>query len=338
MLREVKKAGIWGVGAYIPDHIRKNDFWDTIELGNLPTNNRNPFEGIDERRVFPEDILPSDAEAEAGRLAILDAGISPEDIDLVMVQSMIQDEILPGNASLVQYKLGLKNAGAWNVDTCCSSFVTMVVNASNLIAMGEFRTVLIITSALNSQLSDFSDYLCINLGDGAGAIVMGEVPDHKGYMASFCNSQGEYHKAFTLMERMPYNQTRRSHYKPSPVRPVLTTDPVLIKETGRNSVKNMEAVLRRAMSKADVCAEDIDMFLSHQPCYWAHDAWRDSIGLPDTKSYQTFRKYGNMASASIPVNLFEAKQKGLFRDGDTVMLASSGAGENHIAAVLKWGR
>ncbi len=336
MLREIYSAGILGVGACIPKHIRKNDFWDNIPLGNLPPNARNPFEGIDERRVFPDEMLPSDAEAEAGRIALQDAGISPDEIDLVMVQSMIQDEVLPGNASLVQYKIGLNNAGAWNVDTCCSSFVTMVVNASNLIAMGEFKKILIITSAFNSQLSDFSDYLCINLGDSAGAVVMGVVPDDRGYKASFCNSSGQYHKAFTVMERMPYNSTNRVHYKTSPQKPVLTTNPDLIRETGRNSVKNMEAVLRKVLSKADISAEDVDMFFSHQPCHWAHSAWRDSIGIPDTKSYQTFRKYGNLASASIPTNLFEAKQKGMLKTGDTILLASSGAGENHIAAVLKW--
>ncbi len=336
MLREIYSAGILGVGSCIPKQVRKNDFWDNIPLGNLPHNSRNPFEGIDERRVFPDNMLPSDAEAEAGRMALQDAGISPGEIDLVMVQSMIQDEILPGNASLVQYKLGLHHAGAWNVDTCCSSFVTMVANASNLIAMGEFRKILIITSAFNSQLSDFSDYLCINLGDAAGAVVMGVVPDGRGYVASYCNSSGQYHKAFTLMERMPYNEPNRIHYKASPQKAVLTTDPALIRETGRNSIKNMEAVLRKVLSKADISPENVDMFFSHQPCHWAHSGWRDSIGIPDTKSYQTFRKYGNLASASIPVNLFEAKQKGLLKVGDTVLFASSGAGENHIATVLKW--
>lgn len=336
MTKYLVNAGILGVGACIPETVRKNDYWDHIVLGNLPQNSRNPFEGIEERRVFPEDTVPSDIEAEAGRLALQDAGISPEEIDLVMVQSMIQDEILPGNASLVQHKLGLSNAGAWNIDTCCSSFVTAVVNASNLVAAGEFKKILVITSALNSQLSDFSDYLCINLGDGAGAAVIGQVSENRGYLGSYCISDGQYHKAFTLVERMPYNVTRSIHYKASPIKPVLTTDPVLIRQTGKESVKNMGSVLKRVLEKVGVDSGDIGLFLSHQPCYWAHDAWRESINVPKDKSYETFAKYGNIASASIPVNLFEAKQKGLLKDGDYLMLASSGAGENHIAAVLRW--
>lgn len=126
---------------------------------------------------------------------------------------MIQDEILPCNASKVQHKLGLKNAGAWNIDTCCSSFVTMIVIASNLIAAGEFRNILIAVSAFNSQLSDFSDYLCINLKDAAGAAVMGRVPEERGYISSACTSDGSYHDAFILTERLPYNIKKEVHFK-----------------------------------------------------------------------------------------------------------------------------
>lgn len=330
------RAGILGVGALIPEKVVKNNFWDEIELFNLPPNGRSPFEGIEERRFFDENILPSDAGTEAARLAIKNSGIDADDIDLVMVQSMIQDEILPGNASKVQHKLGLKNAGAWNVDSCCSSFVTMVVIASNLIATGEFRNILIAVSAFNSQLSDFSDYLCINLGDAAGAVVMGRVPEGRGYIASACTSDGSYHDAFILTERLPYNVQKRNHFKPSPSKPLLTTNAQKIREMGRDSVKNMSYVLNKVMSKANIKGEDINLFLSHQPCYWAHDAWRNSVGIPETNSYQTFRKYGNIASASIPVNLFEAWQKGMLKDGYNLLIASSGAGENHIAALLKW--
>ena len=221
MLKEIIPAGILGIGAYIPEEIRKNDFWENIKIMNLPEGRRSPFERIDERRVFPSDILPSDAEVKAAEIAIKDSCISKDDIDLVMVHSMLQDEIIPSNASLVQYKLGLKNAGAWHIDTCCSSFVTMVTTASNLIAMGEFKNILIVTSVFHSRILDYSDYLSLYAGDGAGAVVMGQVPEGRGYIASFCNSDGYYHDAFTLSERMPLNHTRRKFFEPSPLRPFL---------------------------------------------------------------------------------------------------------------------
>jgi len=329
-------AGILGMGAAIPEQIRKNDFWSNIRFSDLKEG-KNPFEGIEERRVFPENMLPSDAEAKAGQQAMEMAGVSPEEIDLVMVQSMIQDEILPGNGCLVQYKLGLENAGAWTVDTCCSSFVTMVVTASNLIATGEFKKILIITSAFCSRLADYSDYQCCYLGDAAGAAVLGQVSEGHGYIASYCNSHGEYHKGFTLQTRQPKGYERR-HFSPSLEKPLLTFDKELIRDVGRKSTVHMKQVLDRILEKSDIRPGNIDLFLSHQPCHWAHGAWRDSVGISPDNSYETFGKYGNIASATVPVNLFEAYEKGFLKEGSNLLMASSGAGENHIAAVLKWGK
>ena len=335
MHKSLIPAGILGVAAVIPEEIKENAFWNNIELKGLKEG-KNPFEGIIHRRVFPSDMLPSDAEAEAGKRALEASGMSPHEIDLIMVQSMIQDEILPGNACLVQYKLGLRNAGAWTIDTCCSSFVSMVVMASNLIAAGEFKKILVITSALCSQLADYSDYQCCYLGDGAGAAVMGRVSEGRGYIASFCNSHGQYHKGFTLQTRQPGNYNRR-HYMASLEKPLLTFDADIIRKVGKESVGDMKFVLDRTLEKSQMCPEDIDLFLSHQPCHWAHGAWRDSIGLSPGNSYETFYKYGNIASASVPINLFEANMRGMLKDGNNLLIASSGAGENHIAAVLKWG-
>ena len=335
MEKSLFPAGILGIAAVIPEEIRGNDFWDNIEFKGLKEG-KNPFEGIAQRRVFPLDMLPSDAESEAGKRALEAAGLLPHEIDLVMVQSMVQDEMLPGNACLTQYKLGLENAGAWTIDTCCSSFVTMVVTASNLIATGEFQRILIITSALCSQLADYSDYQCCYLGDAAGAAVIGRVREGRGYIASYCNSHGQYHKGFTLQTRQPGNYNRR-HFMASQEKPLLTFDAEIIRKVGKESVDDMRHVLGRTLEKSQMSPKDIDLFLSHQPCYWAHGAWRDSIGLSPANSYETFGKYGNIASASIPVNLFEANEKGMLKDGSSLLIASSGAGENHIAAVLKWG-
>lgn len=336
MNKSLISAGILGVASVIPDEVRKNDFWDNIKFTQLKEG-KNPFENIEERRVFPEGMLPSDAEAEAGKRAMEVAGVSADEIDLVMVQSMLQDEILPGNACIVQYKLGLKNAGAWSIDTCCSSFVTMVVTASNLIATGEFKKILIINSAFCSPMIDFSDYQCCYLGDAAGAAVMGPVSEGKGYIASFCNSHGEFHKGFTLQMRQPDGYNHK-HFMPSLEKAYLTFDKDMTREIGRGSVEHMKYVLDRVLEKSGLGAEDIDLFLSHQPCHWAHGAWRDSIGIKPDNSYQTFSKYGNIASATIPVNLSEALNKGMLKDGGNLLLASSGAGENHIAAILKWGK
>lgn len=337
MLREVYNAGILGIGANIPDGIRKNDFWGSIPMVNLTRKERNPFEGIDERRVFDDELTPSDVEVEAARRALEDSGVDPEEIDLVMVHSMLQDELIPGNASLVQHKLGLKNSGAWNMDTCCSSFVTMAIAASNLIAMGTFKNILIVTSVLHSHMLDYSHYISPSLGDGAAAAVMGRVSEGRGYINSYCISNGAYHDAFSLKERIPMNQ-KWVHYRPSPAKPVLVFNDETAYKIGKNSVKDMSAAISAALDRANVKPEDIDFFVSHQPVHWAHEAWRDAFGISPQKSYQTFRKYGNLASTTIPVNLYEAREKGMLHEGGIILMASSGAGENFSVALFRWGR
>lgn len=336
----MKNSGILGIGLYMPETVVTNDFWDDKEFINLPSRKTREscFEGIVERRFFPEDMLPSDAETEAGRRALENSNVKPEEIDLVLVHSMVPDEIIPDNASLVQYKLGLQNAGAWNMDTCCSSFVSMVISASSLIATGTFKKILIITSIFHSKIMDENDYLSVVIGDGASAVVMGEVSEGKGFLASHVSSDGYFHDAFTVRERMPLAHSYKRHYEAVPFKNLMTTNPEKTREMGRRTIDFMTPVMLAALEKAGQKPYDIDFFLSHQPVYWAHDAWREALGVAEGKSYQTFSMYGNLASTSIPASMYHALQENKISDGDVVMLASSGAGENHAAAVLKWGR
>lgn len=336
MLKEVYSAGIIGVGTYIPEEIRENSFWDNINIVNLPKKDKDPFKGIEQRRVFDKNHLPSDIEALAGKSAIEDSGLTADDIDLVLVHSMLQDEIIPSNASLVQYKLGLKNAGAWSIDTCCSSFVTMVATAANLIAMGEFKNILIISSVVHSRMVDYSDYLSTAAGDAVGAVVMGRVPDDRGYIAYSCTSNGYFHDAFAMKTRMPYDVKHVKHYDPNPCKPYFTINSEKALNVGRSSVDEMKEVLDNVLIKAEMTGKDIDLFLSHQPCHWAHDAWRESVGISKENSYHTFYKYGNIASTAIPLNLYESKELGLLKDGDYILIASPGAGKNHGAAIIRW--
>ena len=175
-------------------------------------------------------MLPSDAETLAGALALFSGNLPREAIDLLMVASQVPDVPLPPNASLVQQKLRLPNAGAYHVDTCCSSFVTMLEIAAN----------------------------------------------------------------------------------------------------ARNDM--LEAV-NHAVEKAGISIQEADFFVTHQPVYWAADAWREQLGILREKFHETFQKYGNIANCSAAVNLLEAIELKLAKEGDVVLMASSGAGENHIAVL-----
>lgn len=333
MLREIYSAGIIGIGLNMPEEIRTNDYWDDIEILNSRKEKSSLFTGIQERRVFPEEIPPSDLETIAAMRAIKDAGLEPDDIDLVIVHSMLQDKLIPGNASLVQHKLGLKNAGAWNMDTCCSSFVSMLSAASHLIMLGTCKNVVIVTSILHSRMIAPTHYLSTIVGDGAAAVVMSRVSEGRGFISSSFHSKGEYHDAFTMKEVCVTSED-------GTVEPSVQffTHDEQVRNVGRNSVNDVTEVVHKAMVKAGLTIDDIDFMISHQPSPWAHGAWRDAIGLPPEKAYESFSRYGNLASTSIPVNLFEARALGKLKDDDTLLLVSSGAGENFSVAFLKWGK
>ncbi len=332
MLREVYSAGIIGIGLNMPEKVITNNYWDDIEIVNSPKEKSSLFKGIEERRAFPEDIPPSDFETIAAKKAIEDSGLELDDIDLVMTHSMLQDKIIPGNACLIQYKLGLKNAGAWNMDTCCSSFVNMLVTASHLIMMGTCKNIVIVTSVLHSRMVSPTHYLSTIVGDGAAAVVVGRVSEGRGFISSSFHSKGEYHDAFTVSEVCITTEDG--------VEPGLQffTNAELLKCVGKNSIIDVTPVINDAMYKANIATDDIDFLITHQPSPWAHTAWRDALGLPASKSHESFSRYGNLASTSIPVNLFEARELGKLKDDDILLLLSPGAGENFAVAILKWGK
>ena len=239
------------------------------------------------------------------------------------------------NASLVQHKLGLKNAGAYNVDTCCSSFITMLELAMSLIQSGFKKKVLIVGSSLDSIINDKSNYYSPNTGDGAAAAIAAEVDEGYGYIASHSHSRGSRHKAIIFQKRRPdFLQT--TIQGPTFEQELVTLyNPEHCKAIAHNSEKDMVAVVDKTLERAGAAVKDIDFLITHQPIVWAAHAWRKAIGVPGSKFYESFKKYGNMAVATVPTNLLEAVEQGLIKEGDKVMLASSGVGENHIALFQK---
>lgn len=335
---------------HLPGRIETNyDAWESQPwfeawLEKLPPKKRaNPFQGAKERRRVPLDpvsvkrsfrphpMLSSDAEALAGALAIFNSGVNKYDIDLVLCSSLVPDLHVPHNGSLVQHKLGLKNAGAYNVDTCCSSFVTMLEIAMTYVRMGVKHKVLVVGSALDSIINDKSSYFGVYIGDGAAAAVVGEVEEGYGYISSHSSSIGDRHKAIIFQKRRPELLITTQQGPTYEQEFVTFYDQDLCKMIAQNAPEDMAEVIHKTITKAGYNVADIDFFISHQPVPWAANAWREAVGVPVEKFYESFEKYGNMAVASAPTNLLEAVEQGLIKEGDKVIIASSGVGENHIA-------
>ncbi len=312
-----------------------------------PKKRSNPFQGAKERRrvpldpvsmrksVVPHPMLPSDAETIAGSLAMCNCGIEKSKIDLVVVASQVPDHPLPLNACLVQDKLKLPHPGAYSVDTCCSSFVTALEIAEGLVMAGIKRGVLVIASYIDSHCTDKSEYFSVDTGDGAVAGIVTQVEPGFGYLASHSTSHGNRHPAIIFEKRSPKLLVRTA-YTPSYEQDFTTfADPELCKEIATNMQKDMVEVADLALKKAKMTVSDLDFLVTHQPVAWAANAWREAIGVPPGKFYETFEQYGNIACCAAATNFCEALEKGLLKAGNRAMLASSGAGENHIAVLEK---
>ena len=321
--------------------------WFEAWMANLPPKRRaDPFQGAKERRRVPPDprslresivphpMLPSDAETLAGALALINGKIEKDEIDLLIVASQVPDLLLPPNASLVQHKLQLRNAGAYHVDTCCSSFVTMMEVASGLVKAGLKRKVLIVASYIDSIVNDKSSYFSVNTGDAAVAAVISET-DGDGYLASHSTSHGNRHDGVILQRRPPALFRSVGHGHSYEQIFITFYNQEANREIAANAQKDMVEAVDGALRKAGLSTDDIDFFVAHQPVYWAGNAWREALGIREDRFFETFEKYGNIANCSAPVNLLEAIERKLIREGDTVLIASSGAGENHIAVLEK---
>lgn len=339
---------------YLPGRIEtneegwKNQPWYDAWVESLPPKKReNPFQGTKERRRVPNDpeslkkslhphpMYPSDAETIAGALALFKAKQSPEDIDLVLCHSQVPDHPLPQNASLVQHKLKLKNAGAYGVDSCCSSFVTMTELACSLVSSGIKRNVLVISSFIDSHVHDKSTHFSVDTGDAAVAGLVSKTKEGYGYLASHSISHGSRHNGIIYQRRSPlllkrldsgpdYSQLFTTFYNPE-----------ANKEIAVNSTYDMQEVIGRCLGKAGLTLNEIDFMVTHQPVAWAGNAWREAVGMPHEKFFETFEKYGNIATCAAPTNLLEAIETLRISMGDKVIFASPGAGENHICIVMK---
>jgi 3-oxoacyl-[acyl-carrier-protein] synthase III len=308
---------------------------------------KDPFQGTEERRrvpldpasvsnsIYPHPMLPSDAETIAGAMAICCGNINPDEIDLVISHSQVPDRPLPENASLLQHKLKLKNAGAYGVDTCCSSFVTMTEIACALIQSGIKKKILIVSSYIDSHVNDRSTHFSVDTGDAAVAAIVTATKEGTGYIASHSLSHGSRHDGIIYQRREPL-LLRKLDSGPDYSQAFVTFyNPAANKEIAQNAATDLKFVVEKSLEKAGFTVNDMDFLATHQPVEWAGEVWRESIGMPVEKFHQTFKKYGNIATCSAAVNLLESIELGLIKADDKVIFASSGAGENHICIIMQ---
>ena len=325
----MKRVGIIGVGKYLPKKILFNrDLEKMVDTSDEWITTRT---GIKQRRIVAKEEAASDLAIKAARQALKKTGIKPQNIDLIIVATITPDMQFPATATLVQNRLGAKDAIAFDLSAACAGFIYALIVAQQFIARGTSKNALVIGSEVLSSITDWQDRnTCVLFGDGAAAAVLAEVKSG-GIVSAYLGSDGS--KTDLLMlpaggSRLPASRQtigKKLHY---------------IKMEGnelfRLAVKLMLEAAQIAIKRAGLQAKDIDLVIPHQANVRIISAMIKRLGIPREKVYLNIQRYGNMSSASLATALCEAVEEGRVKKGDYILLDGFGAGLVWGACVIKW--
>jgi 3-oxoacyl-[acyl-carrier-protein] synthase-3 len=319
-----------GMGYYLPETVLSNfDLEKMVDTSDEWIVTRT---GIRERRIAKPEEAASDLAIKAARDAMADAGVGAEDIDLIVVGTATADYPFPSTATVLQDRIGAKGAAAFDVVAACSGFIYAMTVAQTMIVGGKARRALVIGVETLSRIIDYTDRTtCVLFGDGAGAVVMEPCEAGDGILATFMKSDGSY--ADLLYQpaggsRTPLTEERirnREQY-------VKMKGDGLFKYAVRAMVDAGEAVLR----DANVTISDVDFIVPHQANLRIIEGVRTRLGVPLEKVIINIDRVGNTSSASIPIAFCEARDKGIIKRGDRVLMVAFGGGLTWGAALVTY--
>jgi 3-oxoacyl-[acyl-carrier-protein] synthase-3 len=282
--------------------------------------------GIKARRIAERGSACSDLCLEASRRALADGGITPSEIDIIVVGTCTPDMPLPSTACFLQHKIGAGQAFALDVNAACSGFLYALSTADAMIRAGRGKKALIVGGEILSTVVDFTDRnTCILFGDGAGAVVLSECPDGEGVLSCHLYSDGNLWELIyapgggTVHPYGPEVEEKRMHA----IR-------LAGNEVFKQAVTKMAEVSLEALEKNAVSVSDIALVVPHQANMRIINAVGKRLGVPEEKVFVNLDRFGNTSSASIPIALAEAREQGRLAKGDLVLLTAFGAG-------LTWG-
>jgi len=321
-----RNAAITGTGSYLPDTILSNfDLEKMVDTSDEWIRQRT---GIVERRIAEDDVATSDLSVQAARLAIKRAQIDPLDIEMILVATVTPDTFFPSTACYVQKGIGAKNASAMDISAACAGFLYGLDLANGLIVSGQYNTILVIGGEVFNNIVDWNDRnTCVLFGDGAGAAVVQATEEPKGILSSYIGSDGDYADINLLGipaggSRMPVTSNAIDQN--------LNKIQMNGREVFKLGVRLMPEAAERALKKANVSVDDIDLLIPHQANLRIIEAVGHRLGVPREKVYVNVDKYGNTSAATVIIALDEAIQEGIAKPDDLILLVTFGAG-------LTWG-
>ncbi len=326
----LRTVSITGVGSCVPERILSNgDLERMVETSDEWITTRT---GIRERRIAADGQATSDLATEAARRALADAGVRPEDVDLIIVATVTPDMPFPSTACLVQHRLGATRAAAFDIEAACSGFVYALDIASHFVASHTYNTVLVIGAEKMSSVVDWTDRnTCVLFGDGAGAAVLQNRPSAHGLLTTCLGSDGG--KASLLELPAGGSACPATAESVAARRHFLRMDG---KETFKNAVTAMVTAANQALERCGLAIGDIRCVIPHQANQRILSAVAERLGARPEQVFSNVERYGNTSAASVGIALDEAVKSGRIQRGDLVLLVVFGAGLTWGAAVIEW--
>ncbi|MDP1590577.1 MAG: beta-ketoacyl-ACP synthase III [Prosthecobacter sp.] len=322
-----------GTGSYMPEKILTNDDLSKI----VDTNDEwiTSRTGIKERRIAAADQATSDLASEAARRAMAEAGVTAEEIQLIIVATVTPDMFFPSTACFVQKKIGATNAVCFDISAACSGFLYALQVARHFINTGNRTTALVIGAEKLSSLINWQDRnTCVLFGDGAGAVVIRRVEESDAQGRVLSTVMGSDGTLADLL-KVPGGASACPITKDNVVsRP--NTIHMEGRETFKHAVTRMLEAAQQALEMAGLKAEDVSLVIPHQANARIISSIADRLNLPLERVFMNLDKYGNTSAATIPVALDEANKAGRLKRGDVILLVAFGGGFTWASSVVRW--
>lgn len=358
----MKRLAIYGVGSYLPETIRTNDWWpesivddwrvriasalerrdsgppESLQDGALLVSEamgalfKDPFRGSVERRVLDKDRKPSFMEVQAAEAALANANIDRSEIDFLIVQSAVPDNLMTSNACLVHRELGLrKHTFSMSNEGMCHSLLLQLVLAEQMVLSGQFKHGLLIQSSALTRMMPTEEQHSPWFGDGAAAVVVGPSTTGSGVLGHAHMTDGSTYGSLVSGVRGKewYEEGRVTSYSMDPA-------------AARRQFHELPGVARelteRALDKAGLEKADIHFWGCHQATPWMPELTRSYVGLSAARTLSIFKQTASISGANIGLAMQIAEKENLVRSGDLVAMHSGAAGMTASSLIIRWGR
>ncbi|UCB44847.1 MAG: ketoacyl-ACP synthase III [Spirochaetota bacterium] len=322
---EIKSTGV-----YVPEKVLTNiELEKMVDTSDEWITSRT---GISTRRIAVDGEATSDLAYKAGLVALEKAGMTPDELELIIVATITPDMFFPSTGCIVQDKLGAKNAVAMDINAACSGYIFSLAIGSRFLETGTYKNALIIGAEKLSCITDWKDRnTCVLFGDGAGAAIITPSNGEGKLLAFDLGSDGSYGDLLYLPgggSRNPASKEtveNRLHYIKMDGNPVF-----------KIAVNKMMATFKKSLKAAGLKPDDISVLITHQANLRIIEALRSFLKLPKEKVFVNIEKYGNTSAASIGIALHEACEKKIIKRGDIIGLAAFGGGLTWGSAIIQY--